>query len=72
MKAEEMLKVTEAQLKTQRQSLDLARRTLSKRELSTSMVISSVVANHAALFKNHLPNLDVEILYKYFIVDDAK
>jgi fructose-bisphosphate aldolase class 1 len=72
MKAEEMLKVTEAQLKTQRQSLDLARRTLSKRELSTSMVISSVVANPAALFKNHLPNLDVEILYKYFTVDDAK
>jgi fructose-bisphosphate aldolase class 1 len=72
MKAEEMLKVTEAQLKTQRQSLDLARQTLSKRELSTSMVISSVVANPAALFKNHLPNLDVEILYKYFTVDDAK
>jgi fructose-bisphosphate aldolase class 1 len=72
MKAEEMLKVTEAQLKTQRQSLDLAQRTLSKRELSTSMVISSVVANPATLFKNHLPNLDVEILYKYFTVDDAK
>jgi fructose-bisphosphate aldolase class 1 len=72
MKAEEMLKVTEAQLKTQRQSLDLARQTLSKRELSTSMVISSVVANPATLFKNHLPNLDVEILYKYFTVDDAK
>jgi hypothetical protein len=36
------------------------------------MVISSAVANTATLFKNHLPNLDVEILRKDFIVDDTK
>jgi hypothetical protein len=36
------------------------------------MVISSIVANDAALFKNHLPDLDVEILHKDFIVDDVE
>jgi lipoate synthase len=52
--------------------LDLARQTLSKRELSSSTVISSVVANTVALFKNHLPDLDVEILHKDFTMDDAE
>jgi hypothetical protein len=36
------------------------------------MVISSAVANDVALLKNHLPDLDVEILRKDFIVDDAE
>jgi uncharacterized tellurite resistance protein B-like protein len=35
-------------------------------------VISLVVANAAALFKNHLPDLDMEILHKDFTIDDAK
>jgi hypothetical protein len=36
------------------------------------MVISSAVANDVALLKNHLHDLDVEILRKDFIVDDAE
>jgi hypothetical protein len=40
---------------------------LSKRELS-----SSAVAKVVALMKNHLPDLDVEILHRDFIVDDAE
>jgi hypothetical protein len=36
------------------------------------MVISSAVANAATLFKNHLPDLDVEILHKDFTIDDVE
>jgi hypothetical protein len=35
-------------------------------------VISSAVANAVALVKNHLPNLDMEILCKDFTIDDAE
>jgi hypothetical protein len=70
--AEEKLKAAEEKLKTHEQLLDLARQTLSKWELSSSMVISSAVANIAALFKNHLPNLDMEILRKDFTIDDVE
>jgi hypothetical protein len=44
---------------------------LSKREFSSSAVIFSAVANDMALFKNHMPELDTEILQKDFTVDDA-
>jgi hypothetical protein len=40
---------------------------LSKQELS-----SSTVANAVALMKNHLPDLDMEILRKDFTVDDVE
>jgi hypothetical protein len=33
---------------------------------------SSVVANVVALMKNHLPDLDMEIVRKDFTVDDAE
>jgi hypothetical protein len=36
------------------------------------VVISSTVANTAALFKNHLPDLDMEILHKDFTIDDVE
>jgi chromosome segregation ATPase len=72
MTAEEKLKATEEKLKTQQQSLDSARQELSKWEFSSSTVISSAVANTATLFKNHLPNLDMEILRKDFTIDDAE
>jgi hypothetical protein len=36
------------------------------------MVISSVVANVVAPFKNHLPDLDVEILRKDFTIDTVE
>jgi uncharacterized tellurite resistance protein B-like protein len=35
-------------------------------------VISSAVPNAAALFKNHLPDHDMEILHKDFTIDDAE
>jgi lipoate synthase len=35
------------------------------------MMITSVVAHVVELFKNHLPDLDVEILHKDFVVDYA-
>jgi hypothetical protein len=35
-------------------------------------VISSAVANVVSLFKNHLPDLDVEILRKDFTIDDVE
>jgi hypothetical protein len=31
-----------------------------------------VVANAVALMKNHMPNLDMEILHKDFTVDDVE
>jgi hypothetical protein len=36
------------------------------------VVISLTVASAVALMKNHLPDLDVEILRKDFTVDDAE
>jgi hypothetical protein len=35
-------------------------------------MISSVVAHAAALFKNHLPDLNMELLRQNFSVDDAE
>jgi hypothetical protein len=45
---------------------------LFKHEASSSMVITSVVANAAALFKSHVPDLDIEILHKDFPIDDTE
>jgi hypothetical protein len=36
------------------------------------MMISSAVAHAAALFKNHLPSLNMDLLRQYFTVDDAE
>jgi hypothetical protein len=36
------------------------------------MLIFSVVANDVVMMKNHLPDLDVEILHKDFTVDDVE
>jgi hypothetical protein len=69
--ANDKLKAAEEKMKTQGQLLDSAQQALSKRELSYSAVISSVVANTVVLIKNHLPDLDMEILHKDFTVDDA-
>jgi hypothetical protein len=42
----------------------MARQALSSHEFSSNMMISSAVAHVAALFKNHLPDIDVEIFRK--------
>jgi hypothetical protein len=60
--AESRLKATEEDLKNQMQLLESAQKTSSKRENSFNMMISSVVAHAAALFKNHLPGLNMELL----------
>jgi hypothetical protein len=36
------------------------------------MMISSTVAHAAMLFKNHLPDLNMELLHQDFTVDDAE
>jgi hypothetical protein len=36
------------------------------------MMISSAVAHVAALFKNHLPDLNIELLHHDFTMDDTE
>jgi hypothetical protein len=50
----------------------MARQALSKREESSILMISMIVANAMALLKSHLPDLDVELLRKDFAVDEAE
>jgi hypothetical protein len=69
---ESQLKVVEEDLKNQSQLLELAQKTLSTRESSFNMMISSAVAHAAALFKNHLTGLNMELLRQDFTVDDAE
>jgi hypothetical protein len=42
--------------------LESAQKALTKREFSSSAVISSAVAHVVALVKNHIPEFDTEIL----------
>jgi hypothetical protein len=60
--AESRLKVVEENLKNQMQLLESARKTSSKHESSFNMMIFSAVAHVAVLFKNHLPDLNMELL----------
>jgi hypothetical protein len=66
------LKIIEADLKAKGLLLESTQQALAKREGSTNMMISSVVAHTTALFKNHLPDLNVEILRQDFTVDDSE
>jgi hypothetical protein len=73
MKAtKEKLKAAEEKMKSQGQLLNSAQQALSKREFSSSTVISLAVANDMVLVKNHIPKFDAEILCKDFTVDDAE
>jgi chromosome segregation ATPase len=69
---ESRLKAAEEDLKNQRQLLKLARKTSSKHESFFNMMISSTVAHAAALFKNYLSDLNMELLRHDFTVDDAE
>jgi hypothetical protein len=69
---ESRLKAAEEDLSNQRQLLESARKTSSKHESSFNMMISSAVAHSATLLKNHLPDLNMELLRQDFIVDDAE
>jgi hypothetical protein len=66
------LKIVEADLKAKGLLLESAQQALAKRDRSANMMISSAVAHTAALFKNHLPDLNMEILRQDFTVDDAE
>jgi hypothetical protein len=66
------LKIVEADLKAKWLLLESAQQALVKRDGSANMMISSAVAHTAALFKNHLPDLNMEILHQDFTVDDAE
>jgi hypothetical protein len=70
--AESRLKAIEEDLKNQRQLLESAQKTSSKRESSFIMMISSAVAHAAVLFKNHLPDLNMELLRQDITVYDAE
>jgi hypothetical protein len=52
--------------------LESAWKTSSKRESSFNMMISSTVAHVVALFKNHLPDLNMELLRQNFTLDDVE
>jgi hypothetical protein len=52
--------------------LESAQKTASKREDSFNMMISLAVSHVAALFKNHLPYMNMELLHQDFTVDDAE
>jgi uncharacterized protein with gpF-like domain len=69
---ERWLKAAKEDLKNQRQLLESARKTSSKREISFNMIISSAVTHAATLFKNHLLNLNMELLRQDITVDDAE
>jgi DNA repair exonuclease SbcCD ATPase subunit len=70
--AESRLKATEEDLKNQRQLLKSAQKFSSKCEGSSNMMISSAVTHAVALFKNHLPDLNMELLRQDFTTDDAE
>jgi hypothetical protein len=59
---ESRLKDVEEDLKNQRPLLESAQKTSSKHEGSFNMMISSTVAYATTLFKNHLPDLNMELL----------
>jgi hypothetical protein len=66
------LQVAEEKIKAQEQSLASTQKALSKREFSSSAVISSAVASPMALVKNHMPEFATKILRKDFTVDDVR
>jgi uncharacterized protein with gpF-like domain len=70
--AESRLKATKEDLKNQRQLLESAQKTSSKHESSLNMMISLAVAHVAAIFKNHLLDLNIELLRQDFTMDDVK
>jgi hypothetical protein len=65
-------KTVEEDLMKQRQLLKSAWKTSSKHESSFNMMISSAVVHAAMLYKNHLPDLNMELLHQDFTVDDAE
>jgi hypothetical protein len=70
--AEKRLAVGGGGKKDQGLLLEMAWQALSNREDSSVLMISIAVVNAMALLKSHLPDLDVELLCKDFVVDEAE
>jgi uncharacterized protein HemX len=70
--AEKKLVAIENEKKDQGLLLESARQALAKCEDSSIMMISTAVANAMALLKSHLPDLDMELLRKDFMVDEVE
>jgi hypothetical protein len=70
--AEKRLVVGEGEKKDQGLTLEMACQALSKREDSSVLMVSTAVANAMALLKSYLPDLEVELLRKDFVVDEAE
>jgi hypothetical protein len=66
------LAIAKGEMKDQGMLLETTRQAMSKREDSSVQMISTVVANALALLKSHLPDLDVKLLRKDFVVDEAE
>jgi hypothetical protein len=58
--------------KVQEQMLESTQKVLSKRDFSSSVVISSAVAHAVALMKNHMPDFDAEILQRDFSINEVE
>jgi hypothetical protein len=69
---EKRIAAAESKKKDQGLLLETAQQALSKREDSSILMISTVVANAMALLKSNLPDLDVELLRKDFAVDEEE
>jgi hypothetical protein len=69
---ESRLKADKEDLKNQMRLLESAQKTSSKRENSFNMIIFSTVTHVVALFKNHLSDLNLELLRQDFTVDDTE
>jgi hypothetical protein len=70
--AEKKLAATEEEKKSQGLLLELSQHALSKREDTSTQMISLTVANAMALLKSHLPDLGVELLCKDFVVYEVE
>jgi DNA repair protein RadC len=70
LEAQVRLQILGDEKKAQEKLLESAHKPLSKRDLSSSTVISSVVAHAVALLKSQTPDLDVEKLQRDFSFDN--
>jgi hypothetical protein len=62
----------EEDLKNQMQLLEPAQKTSSKCKSFFNMMIFSAVTHAVAIFKNHLPDMNMELLRQDFTMDDAE
>jgi hypothetical protein len=70
LEAQVRLQILGDEKKAQEKLLESAHKTLSKRDLSSSTVISLVVAHAVALLKSQTPDLDAEKLQRDFSFDN--